>query len=281
MPLSKPPSKKETYLKKFHPRQSADGQLLEAAAEGDGKSVARLLAAGADANALVAGRNAVGDVGQTTALCAVVANASAVRGRLEVARLLLDAGADPNRAGSDGATPLMGAALRGELEGLRLLLGRGAAVDAVRPGTGGTAFHNACSNNKADCAEALARAGCDVGLKDIEGKTGREVAERKGHDKVLARLRAVVAEKLRVAQAAEPEPAPAPQWSTAERLADELSTAAEEGDTAAVSRLLVAGADPNASVPWHGWQNPSGAVNLGLGRIVALYSHASTLYQFH
>ena len=56
-----------------------------------------------------------------------------------MARLLLDAGADPSRADGDGTTPLMAAALRGQLEVLRLLLGRGAAVDAVSPRTGFTA----------------------------------------------------------------------------------------------------------------------------------------------
>ena len=53
--------------------------------------VARLLAAGAEPN--------------TTALCA-----AAFSGHLEVARLLLEAGADPGCADNDGTTPLMDAA---------------------------------------------------------------------------------------------------------------------------------------------------------------------------
>jgi ankyrin repeat protein len=41
----------------------------------------------------------------------------------------------------------------------------------VEPGTGNTAFHAACHHNRAECAAALARAGCDVGIKDKNGET--------------------------------------------------------------------------------------------------------------
>ena len=116
-------------------------------------------------------------------------------GQLEAARLLLDAGADPSLADGDGETPLMYAAGEGHLEVLRLLLGRGTAVDAVDPRSGATAFHSACIHNQAECAEALARAGCDVGIKDNDGKTGRETAEEEGFDTLAAWLRAEEAER--------------------------------------------------------------------------------------
>ena len=74
---------------------------------------------------------------------------------------------------------------------LRLLLARGAAVDAAHPVTGGTAFHLACYHNQPECAEALARAGCDVGLKDKSGFTGREVAEARDSKDAARRLRAL------------------------------------------------------------------------------------------
>ena len=53
---------------------------------------------------------------------------AAVHGRPDMARLLLDAGADPSSVASYGPTPLMTAAQPGQLEVLRLLLARGAAV---------------------------------------------------------------------------------------------------------------------------------------------------------
>jgi hypothetical protein len=48
-------------------------------------------------------------------------------------------------------------------------------MDAACPGSGGTAFICACYHDRADCAEALARAGCDVMVKEKRGLTGREV----------------------------------------------------------------------------------------------------------
>jgi ankyrin repeat protein len=213
--------------------------------------VARLLAAGADPNTSVPGRRPSGEVAQATALCA-----AAEHGRLEAARLLLDGGADASLADGDGFTPLMQAAFNSHMEVLRLLLARGAVVDAVSPRTGWTAFHFACYHNYADCTEELARAGCDVGLKNKIGQTGRELAEGEGHAAVVERLRVVAAEQLRAAQAAGPAPAPEPAAVVRDGgLADQLVTAVKEGDGAAVARLLTAGADPNASVPW---RTPSG-----------------------
>jgi hypothetical protein len=118
-------------------------------------------------------------------------HAAAVFGRLEAARLLVEGGADLDRADSNGFNPLMAAAGHGRLEVLRLLLGRGAVVDAADLDTGHTAFHFACVTNQADCAEALARAGCDIGIKDKMEKTGREQAEAKGSKEVTRRLRAL------------------------------------------------------------------------------------------
>jgi hypothetical protein len=125
-------------------------QLVTAAKEGDGAAVARLLGAGADPNAWVTVRNPSGEVVQTTALAA--------------------------------------AAAHGQLEVLRLLLVRGAAVDAVEPVYGWTAFHNACVQNEAECVEELARAGCDVGIKEKNGFTGRELAEVRGCKEAARRL---------------------------------------------------------------------------------------------
>jgi ankyrin repeat protein len=160
-------------------------QLVDAVRKGDAAAVPRLLAAGADPNASVPGRTASGVAYQTALISA------AAIGRLEAARLLLNAGADPSLADGNGATPLMCAARTGQLEVLRLLLGWGAAVDAVEPTEGWTAFHAACVRNHADCAEALARAGCDVGLKISSGQTGRELAEAQGSKDVARRLRAL------------------------------------------------------------------------------------------
>jgi hypothetical protein len=155
-----------------------------------------MLAAGTDPNAAVEGQRTDGEVFQSTPLCQ-----AAGHGLLEVARLLLDGGADPGQADGDGYTPLMDAAGRGHLEVLRLLLRRDAAVDTVHPVTGGTAFHTACFGNQPECVEALARAGCDVSLKtknedslgfeEMAELTGQGMAERNNSKEVGRRLRAL------------------------------------------------------------------------------------------
>jgi ankyrin repeat protein len=236
-------------------------QLYNAAEQGDGAAVARLLAAGPDANASVPGKNASGMVVQNTALLASAAN-----GHLEVVRLLLQGGADPSLAGS-GCTPLMTAAGNGRPEVLRLLLARGAAVDAVHPDSNATAFHYACDRNQPECAEALARAGCDVGIKSKGGSTGGQLAGRKGHAAVVERLRALAgAAGSELVEALEPQvrnlflfskgsSVPTGMhgptcifWANITPSSLQLWDAAKGGDLAAVLRLLAAGADPNASV---------------------------------
>ena len=61
----------------------------------------------------------------------------------------------------------------------------------MEPDTGCTAFHYTCVHNRAECAEALARAGCDVGAKTLEGFTGQQLAEARGSKEAVRRLRAL------------------------------------------------------------------------------------------
>jgi hypothetical protein len=151
-----------------HPRHDGPVERFGAALlDGDAAAVSRLLAAGeVDPNAEIADIFDSAD----TPLCA-----TAARGHLEVARLLLLAtpGADPNLVTGKGDTPLMNAAGNGHLVVLRLLLARGAALDTAHLAHGTTAFHYACFYNQPDCAEALARAGCDPRIKDDDGEMAR------------------------------------------------------------------------------------------------------------
>jgi ankyrin repeat protein len=260
-----PPSKKKRSQASWG-APAGGGQLLDAAREGNAPAVARLLAAGADPNASVTERLLDGgEVIQFTALGMAAGHGrleaaqllldagaepslaggdgftplmtAAEAGYSEMVRLLLDAGADPSLVGGDGGTPLVQAAVNGQPEVLRLLLARGSAVDAVDPLDGWTAFHSACFHNQPECVEALAQAGCDVGIKNGQGKTGRELAEGQGHAAVVERLRAVVAEQLRATQAAGPALAPEPAAVVGDGgPADQLLAAAGKGDGAAVAR---------------------------------------------
>ncbi|NIM67382.1 MAG: hypothetical protein GTO55_04440 [Armatimonadetes bacterium] len=95
----------------------------------------------------------------------------AVRSRdPSVVQLLLDRGADLNRA-YGSKTPLMQAASWGRSpEIMRLLLAAGAEVNA-RGGYGKTALHYAVASNRTDSVRLLLEAGAEVNARDNEGKT--------------------------------------------------------------------------------------------------------------
>lgn len=80
--------------------------------------------------------------------------AGVIAGRLDCVRMLLDAGAPANERQSGGSTPLMSAAQNGDGPVLDLLLDRGA----------------------------------DPGLKDDEGRSAADHADRAGHDAIVKRL---------------------------------------------------------------------------------------------
>ena len=131
---------------------------------------------------------AVGYDGETALCCAVKRNC-----RRTVAALLANK-ADPNAAKPGSPTPLHTAATQGFLRTTELLLA--AKADCMRrERSRNTPLHCACRNNQPECVEVLIRAGCDVGPKNIDGMTGRELAEAAGHVGVVALLRTVVAEQ--------------------------------------------------------------------------------------
>ena len=98
-----------------------------------------------------------------------------------------------------------------------------------------------------------------MGLRDLDGMTGRQIAELAGHTPVVERLRAVVAEQLRMAEAERGWPEPRSDVEAVQ--GSQLLEATRVGDAAAIERLLAAG--------------------LGLDRIVILYHQSSTSYQIH
>ncbi len=81
---------------------------------------------------------------------------SAIRANdLAAAIALLRAGADANRAGPEGLTPLMMAAGLGQPQLVDLLLTAGAQVLAVEPRMGATALHKAAQSGNADVTGLL------------------------------------------------------------------------------------------------------------------------------
>lgn len=95
-----------------------------------------------------------GDSGLSSALLAAAGG-----GHVEVMRLLLDRGVDPNGVGSSQEPPLFWAAASCNPEALELLLGRGADPMAVHPETGHTALTFAVAR--------VGRHSKDIGVFDV------------------------------------------------------------------------------------------------------------------
>ncbi|KAH0563271.1 hypothetical protein GP486_002156 [Trichoglossum hirsutum] len=108
---------------------------------------------------------------------------AAGRGRLGVVRLLLTAGAHPDFRDKRGDMPLHAAAAGDHEEIVRWLLDNGA--DPGAPGfAGDTALHMAVRHGHADIVQSLClEMMTDIDLRNVEGKTARDVAVELGcHD---------------------------------------------------------------------------------------------------
>ncbi|CAE7938928.1 ASB3, partial [Symbiodinium sp. KB8] len=99
---------------------------------------------------------------------------------MEVARLLLAANADKDKAMLDGATPLFIAAQKGQLEVARLLLEANANMDkAAQDGT--TPFFVAASYGQLEVVRLLLEASADMDKATHAGATPLFIAAQKGH----------------------------------------------------------------------------------------------------
>jgi ankyrin repeat protein len=109
-------------------------------------------------------------------------------GQEQVARMLLDRGADPTAVAQNPmrVQPLHSAAAGRQLGIVRMLLERGATVNA-RQHLGWTALHEAANQGNREMAETLLRHGADPSLGNDDGKTSSDVAADRGHTE-LARL---------------------------------------------------------------------------------------------
>jgi len=106
---------------------------------------------------------------------------AAVNGGAPMIEVLLKAGADPNTVFAEGETVLMTAALTGKVAAVRALLSHGANANAVESWRGQTALMWAASEGNAEAAQALIEHGADVHATSKAGFTPLLFAVREGH----------------------------------------------------------------------------------------------------
>jgi ankyrin repeat protein len=105
---------------------------------------------------------------------------ASVNGNAEMIRRVLDAGVDPNTVDPGGETALMTAARTGGVAALRLLLERGATVDAREPEFQQTALMIAVRENQVPAVDLLIKAGASVNVQTRKGPTPAFVPPCKG-----------------------------------------------------------------------------------------------------
>lgn len=103
------------------------------------------------------------------------------------ARLLLDAGADPDQRDAKGQTPLAGVAFKGAVDVAALLVARGASVNAAAD-DGRTPLSVAAAFNRVEMARWLLAHGASAGAPDAAGRLPIDVARAMNALDVVALL---------------------------------------------------------------------------------------------
>ena len=144
--------------------------------------VARLLLErGADVNARIEHRSDGNPEGNTPL------HTAADRGRVEVAHVLLDCGANVGAEDKTGRTPLHVAAKHREVETVRLLLEHGANVRA-EDNVGRTPLHIAAKFGKIEAVRVLLEHGANAGAEDNKGRTPFRMASAAGEEETMKLL---------------------------------------------------------------------------------------------
>lgn len=105
------------------------------------------------------------------------------RGNNEVARFLIENGADVNGTSNYGS-PLMAAVVKGNAEIAKLLLEHRADT-SIADSSGNTALIYAAVFKKYEIAEMLVKAKADIDIKDIRGNSALDYAKMTNDEKLM------------------------------------------------------------------------------------------------
>jgi cytohesin len=161
------------------------------------------------------------------------------RGHMDLARFLVEQGADVSAKDEDGSTPLHSASERGHVDVVRILVGQGADVSAKNE-YGSTPLHRASEWGHVDVVRFLVGQGAEVSAKVEYGSTPLHLASERGHVDVV---------RILVGQGADVS-------AKDEHGSTPLHSASERGHVDAVRILVGLGADVSAkdehgSTPLH------------------------------
>jgi hypothetical protein len=182
-----------------------DEELSEAVRKGDAAKVRELLKRGANPNAknehgwtplhratywghadvarLLLEHGADANAENKNSFIPTPLHLAAAMGHVDVTKLLLEHGADANAKNKDGWTPLHFAVNMGHAEVARLLLEYGADANAKNK-DGFTPLHFAAAFGYAEVARLLLEHGADPRIGDNDGVTPLDVAREEGHEEV-------------------------------------------------------------------------------------------------
>ncbi len=107
--------------------------------------------------------------------------------QLEMTRVLLENGADPQIANDMGQIPLAGAAFKGNIEMAKILIEHGADVNARMP-DGKTPLMFAAMFNRLEIIDLFVEKGADATIQSMDGSTAETMAKMMGAEAARAKL---------------------------------------------------------------------------------------------
>ena len=106
-------------------------------------------------------------------------------GSAPIVRLLLKHGASLRAVDDEKHGAFLNAAMKGHPDVCMALAEHGCDVNVTDPATGFTALHHAATNGDLALAKALISLGAKRSLKDLDGRTARDLAEERGATEIF------------------------------------------------------------------------------------------------